>query len=85
MCIRDRIHAENNFHKSIIGSPHYFATYVTRAQYFHTKNGDREKFIQDLQKVLNMDPTILPEVSPENLFEQEKAKNLLSKESSLFK
>ena len=81
----DLIHSENNFQKSVAGSPNYFANYVSRAQYFHTKNGDREKFIQDLQKVLNMDPTILPEVSPENLFEQEKAKILLSKESSLFK
>jgi len=79
------IHAENNFEKSIKGSPDYFATYVKRAQYLHTKNGDREKFVQDLQKVLNMNPTILPEVSPENLFEQEKAKILLSKETSLFK
>ena len=77
--------AAENFQKSVTGSPNYFASYVSRAQYFHTKNGDREKFIQDLQKVLNMDPTILPEVSPENLFEQEKAKILLSKEGSLFK
>ena len=81
----DLIHSENNFQKAITGSPNYFATYVSRAEYFHTKNGDREKFIEDLQKVLNMDPTILPEVSPENLFEQEKAKILLSKEGSLFK
>lgn len=79
------IHAENNFEKSINGSPAYFATYVKRAQYLHTKNGDRDKFVQDLQKVLNMNPTILPEVSPENLLEQEKAKMLLSKETSLFK
>ena len=76
---------KNNFEKSIKGSPDYFATYVKRAQYLHTKNGNREKFVQDLQKVLNMNPSILPEVSPENLFEQEKAKILLSKEPSLFK
>ena len=81
----DLIHAENNFEKSIEGSPNYFSTYVVRAQYLHTKNGNREKFIQDLQKILNMDPTVLPEVSPENLFEQENARNLLSKENSLFK
>ncbi len=81
----DLVHAENNFAKSIEGSPNYFSTYVIRAQYLHTKNSDREKFVQDLQKVLNMNPTILPEVSPENLFEQENARNLLSKENSLFK
>jgi hypothetical protein len=55
-----------------------------RAQYLHTKNGDRESFIGDLQLVLNTDPTKLPEASPENLFEQEKAKTLLAKKESLF-
>ena len=55
-----------------------------RAQYFHTKSGDREKFVQNLQFVLQADPTLIPEVSPENLLEQEKARRLLAKESALF-
>jgi len=55
-----------------------------RAQYFHTKSGNREKFVQDLQFVLQADPTLLPEVSPENLLEQEKARRLLANESALF-
>ena len=59
-------------------------TYIMRAQYLHTKNGDRDSFIEDLQFVLNTDPTKLPEASPENLFEQEKAKTLLAKKESLF-
>ena len=80
----DLVHSENNFEKSISGSSDYLGTFVIRAQYLHTKNGDREQFIKDLQFVLNADPTLLPEVSPENLFEQEKARKLLGKESSLF-
>ena len=59
-------------------------TYVMRAEYLYTKSGNREEFIKDLQMVLNANPTELPNVSPENLFEQEKAKVLLAKESSLF-
>jgi hypothetical protein len=57
---------------------------VIRAQYLHTKSGNRELFVKDLQFVLQSDPTLLPDVSPENLNEQEKAKTLLAMESSLF-
>ena len=74
----------NNFDKAILGSPNYLGTYVVRAEYLHTKNGNREAFTKDLQMVLNADPTLLPNISPENLFEQEKAKQLLLKEATLF-
>jgi hypothetical protein len=57
---------------------------VIRAKYLHTKNSNRELFVKDLQFVLQADPTLLPDVSPENLNEQEKAKKLLVMESSLF-
>jgi hypothetical protein len=74
----------NNFDKAISGSPNYLGTYVVRAEYLHTKSGNREAFTKDLQMVLNADPTLLPNISPENLFEQEKAKQLLLKEATLF-
>ena len=74
----------NNFDEAVLGSPNYLGTYVIRAEYLHTKSGNREAFIKDLQMVLNADPTLLPNISPENLFEQEKAKKLLLKESKLF-
>ena len=74
----------NNFDEAILGSPNYLGTYLIRAEYLHTKSGNREAFIKDLQIVLNADPTLLPNISPENLFEQEKAKKLLLKESKLF-
>ena len=74
----------NNFDKAILGSPNYLGTYVVRAEYLHTKSGNRGAFIKDLQMVLNADPTLLPNISPENLFEQEKAKKLLLKEPTLF-
>ena len=77
-------HSQNNFEKSIVGSPNYLGTFVIRAQYLHTKSGDREQFEKDLQFVLQADPTLIPEVSPENLYEQEKARKLLEKARSLF-
>ena len=80
----DLNHSVTNFDKSIQGSPNYMGTYVLRAKYLFTKSGNREAFVNDLQNVLNADPTILPEVSPENLFEQEKARSLLAEVSSLF-
>lgn len=73
-----------NFDRSLKGSPNYIGTYVIRARYLHTKTGNLEAFMDDLQLVLNADPTILPQVSPENLLEQEKARNLLKQASSLF-
>ena len=76
--------SENNFEKSISNEPNFFNSYVVRSQYLHTKKGQKENFVKDLQFVLNSDPTRIPEASPENLFEQEKAKSLLSKKDSLF-
>lgn len=80
----DLNHSVTNFDKSIQGSPNYMGTYVIRAKYLYTKSGNREGFVKDLQQVLNSDPAILPAVSPENLFEQEKARALLKEVSSLF-
>ena len=76
--------SENNFEKSISGDPDFLNSYVARSQYLFTKKGDKDSFIKDLQYVLNSDPTKLPEASPENLFEQEIAKDLLKKKDSLF-
>ena len=76
--------SKNNFEKSILGEPNFMTSYTAKAQYFYTKNGDRDSFVKDLQFVLNAEPTKIPEASPENLFEQELAKILLSKKESLF-
>ncbi len=77
-------HSYTYFDQAIQSNPNYFGTYVLRAQYLHTKAGNKEYFIKDLEHVINTDPTIIPEVMPENLLEQEKAKQLLSQASLLF-
>lgn len=76
--------SKNNFDKSILGEPNFMTSYTLRAQYYYTKNGNRDSFVNDLQFVLNTEPTKIPEASPENLFEQELARILLSKKESLF-
>ncbi len=79
------IRSEDYFQKAIQLHPYYLGTYVLRARFLHTKAGDREKFRQDLKFVINADPTLIPEVMPENLFEKKLAQILLEQEDSFFK
>ncbi len=76
--------ASDYFDKSIENSPQYLGTYLLRARYLHTKSGDRASFEKDLQFVLDADPTVLPDVMPENLLAQESAEELLTHTSMLF-
>ncbi len=77
-------HSYTYFNQALRNSPDYLGTYVLRAQYLQTKAGNREQFVKDLEFVINADPTLIPEVMPENLLEQEKARELLARESLLF-
>ena len=76
--------ASDYFIKSIENSPNYLGTYILRARYLHTKSGDRASFEKDLQYVLDADPTVLPDVMPENLLAQERAEELLTHSDMLF-
>jgi len=76
--------AKSNFDQSLSDSPDYLGTRVLRARYYHTKLGNQVLFEEDLKYVINADPSILPDAMPENLFEQEKAKELLKHTSILF-
>jgi len=77
--------SEEYFDKAIKSHPNYLGTYVLRARFLHTKAGDRDKFQQDLEYVMNADPALIPEVMPENLYEQKLAQMLLDREDLLFK
>ena len=76
--------AKNNFDQSLVDSPNYLGTRVLRARYYYTKLGNRDLFEEDLNYVINADPSALPDAMPENLYEQEKAKELLKHTSILF-
>ena len=72
------------FEQAIKENPYYLGTYTLRAQYYHTKAGNRDLFHEDLTFVIEADPAQLPDVTPENLFEQTLAKKLLEQEPYLF-
>ena len=76
--------ARLNFEQSLLDNPNFFGTRFLRAKYYHTKLGNRELFEEDLQFIINGDPSLLPDAMPENLFEQEKAKELLRDATILF-
>ena len=76
--------AKSNFDQSLADSPDFLGTRVLRARYYHTKLGNRYLFEEDLNYVINADPSALPDAMPENLYEQEKAKELLKHTSILF-
>jgi len=76
--------ARLNFDQSLLDNPNFFGTRFLRARYYHTKLGNRELFEEDLQYIINGDPSLLPDAMPENLFEQEKAKQLLRDATILF-
>ena len=76
--------ARSNFDQSLANSPDYLGTRVLRARYYHTKLGNRDLFEEDLIYVINADPSALPDAMPENLYEQEKARELLKHTSILF-
>jgi len=76
--------ARLNFEQSLLGNPNFFGTRFLRAKYYHTKLGNRELFEEDLKFIINGDPSLLPDAMPENLFEQERAKELLRDATILF-
>ncbi len=76
--------SKDYFDTAIEKHPNYFGTYTLRAEFYHTKAGNREQFHDDLTWVIEADPTVLPDVMAENILEQEYAKRLLEREHLLF-
>ncbi len=74
-----------HFEKSIELAPNYFGTRTLFAEYYATKAQDRETFVNQLQYVINTPYDIIPEITPENKYEQEHAKKLLERVDEFFK
>jgi len=74
-----------HFEKSIELAPNYFGTRTLFAEYYATKAQDRETFVKQLQYVINTPYDIIPEITPENKYEQEYAKKLLERVDEFFK
>lgn len=75
---------KEQFEKSLEMEPDFFGTKVLMADAYATKVQDRELFERLLTEVLEGDPTVLPEVVPEQKVEQEKARELLGDADDLF-
>ena len=75
----------SQFQTAITKGPDFFGNYVARAKYLYPRVNDKESFKKDINYILGLDPSTVPEIAPENLMEQEVAKKLLQKSSSLFK
>lgn len=74
-----------HFEKSIEIAPNYFGTRTLMAEYYATKAQDRETFVKQLQYVINTPYDIIPEIAPENKYEQEYAKKLMERVDEFFK
>ena len=75
----------SQFETAITKGPDFFGNYVARAKYLYPRVNDKESFEKDINYIISLDPSNVPEIAPENLMEQEIAKKLLQKSSSLFK
>jgi hypothetical protein len=72
------------FNRAIELFPNCLSHRISLAEYYYMKSGYREAFHDELNLVLKIDPTQIPDIMPENLMEQERAKLLLKRESFLF-
>tara|TARA_A100001015_G_C15035960_1_gene736227 strand:+ start:916 stop:1794 length:879 start_codon:yes stop_codon:yes gene_type:complete len=75
----------SQFETAITKGPDFFGNYVARAKYLYPRVSDKESFEKDINYIISLDPSTVPEIAPENLMEQEIAKKLLQKSSNLFK
>jgi len=76
--------SKDYFQKAIASSPDYFGNKVQMAEFYHQKAENRNLFQSLLQTVIDTEPTIDPEIIPENIFYQKRAIELLKQEDILF-
>ncbi|PKL83894.1 MAG: hypothetical protein CVV24_02795 [Ignavibacteriae bacterium HGW-Ignavibacteriae-3] len=74
-----------HFEKSIELAPNYFGTRTLFAEYYATKAQDKDTFVKQLEYVINTPYDLVPEIIPENKYEQEYAKKLLERIDEFFK
>ncbi len=80
----DLTKSKKHFDQSLAIEPNYLGTKVLMAQYYATKQQDRELFQQLLDEVVAADPTVIPAIAPEQTLEQANAQRLLAQIDDLF-
>lgn len=83
---QDPVKSKEMFDKCLEIAPEYLETKVLYAEAYctHAKIKDRELFKKLLNEVMNAELDAYPDIMPENLIAQEKAKRLLEQEGELF-
>lgn len=76
--------SEENFEKSLKMANNYFGTHVLIADTLAPKKGDKDLFKKHLEFVINGKPESLPDIVPEQVVEQRKAKKMLEKMAEYF-
>lgn len=76
--------ADTYFKQSIESNPEYFFNWISYAEFYHQKKGNREQYNKILKEVLNSDINQSPEIMNDNYFSKIYARRLLEEESLLF-
>ncbi len=76
--------AKEHFEQSVAIAPNYLGTKVLWADYYATKTNDKDLFVRLLNEVIAADASAVPELTPENISEQAKAKALLEEVDDRF-
>jgi len=76
--------AQKHFEKALEIAPNYFGTRTLYAAFWATKAQNKEIFMKQLEYVLNTPHDVVPEIAPENKYEQEFARELMEKAGDWF-
>ncbi len=76
--------AKSHFEKALAIAPDYFGTRTLYAEFYATKAREKQTFVEQLDYVLNAPLNALPEVEPENRYEQEYARKLKERVNEWF-
>lgn len=76
--------SREHFDQALAINSNYFSTKVLYAEHYATRAEDRALFTRLLSEVRDADPTLLPDVIPEQHIEQEKARRLLAQVDEIF-
>ncbi len=76
--------SKSYFEKAISAYPNYFGNKVQMSEFYHQKAENKNSFQIQLNSIINRDPTIDPEIIPENQFYQKRAVLLLDQKETLF-
>jgi len=76
--------SKSYFEKAINSHPNYFGNKVQMSEFYHQKAENKNLFENQLNSIISTEPTIDPEIIPENVFYQKRAMLLLNQKETLF-